>query len=188
MDAYTLDEFYYPSIFPVMFTPTLTWRALSGDYGINVAADVVSYNAAAPKKTRNVIERLTGKIPKIEIMRVKEETDLNEYQHLQYYYSSEEGQKALMNWVYADTDFCFNGVNARLEWLALRALSTGGFVLNSSNNAGTVTETTVDFGVPAANKVKTKVTWSPENAATATPISDIRSMVSKGVGQRLFTR
>ena len=90
VDAYTLDDFYYPSIFPVMFTPTLTWRALSGDYGINVAADVVSYNVAAPKKTRNVIERLTGKIPKIEIVRVKEETDLNEYQHLQYYYSSEE--------------------------------------------------------------------------------------------------
>ena len=52
VDAYTLDDFYYPSIFPVMFTPTLTWRALSGDYGINVAADVVSYNVAAPKKTR----------------------------------------------------------------------------------------------------------------------------------------
>ena len=148
VDAYTLDEFYYPSIFPIMFTPTLTWRALSGEYGINVAADVVSYNSAAPKKTRNVIERLTGKIPKVEIMRVKEETDLNEYQHLQYYYGSEEGQRALMNWVYADTDFCFNGVNARLEWLALRALSTGGFVLDSNNNAGTVTETTVDFGVP----------------------------------------
>lgn len=188
MDAYTLDEFYYPSIFPVMFTPTLTWRALSGDYGINVAADVISYNAAAPKKTRNVIERLTGKIPKIEIMRVKEETDLNEYQHLQYYYGSQEGQKALMNWVYADTDFCFKGVNARLEWLALRALSTGGFVLDSSNNAGTVTETTVDFGVPVANKVKTKVTWSAGNAATATPISDIRSMVSKGVGQGILIR
>ena len=28
VDAYTLDDFYYPSIFPVMFTPTLTWRAL----------------------------------------------------------------------------------------------------------------------------------------------------------------
>ncbi|MBQ1275960.1 MAG: hypothetical protein IIY15_01985, partial [Flavobacteriales bacterium] len=67
MDSYTLDEFYYPSIFPVMFTPTLTWRALSGEYGINVAADVVSYNSAAPKKTRNIVERLTGKIPKIEI-------------------------------------------------------------------------------------------------------------------------
>ena len=25
VDAYTLDDFYYPSIFPVMFTPTLTW-------------------------------------------------------------------------------------------------------------------------------------------------------------------
>ena len=188
VDAYTLDDFYYPSIFPVMFTPTLTWRALSGDYGINVAADVVSYNVAAPKKTRNVIERLTGKIPKIEIVRVKEETDLNEYQHLQYYYSSEEGQRALMNWVYADTDFCFKGVNARLEWLALRALSTGGFVLDSSNNAGTVTETTVDFGVPEEHKLKATTAWNEENAASATPISDIRSVVAKGVGEGMLLK
>ena len=188
VDAYTLDEFYYPSIFPIMFTPTLTWRALSGEYGINVAADVVSYNSAAPKKTRNVIERLTGKIPKVEIMRVKEETDLNEYQHLQYYYGSEEGQRALMNWVYADTDFCFNGVNARLEWLALRALSTGGFVLDSNNNAGTVRETTVDFGVPEANKLKSTVAWTAANADTATPISDIRSVVEKGIGKGILIK
>lgn len=186
--AYTLDEFYYPSIFPVMFTPTLTWRALSGEYGINVAADVVSYNAAAPKKTRNVIERLTGKIPKIEIVRVKEETDLNEYQHLQYYYGSEEGQRALMNWVYADPEFCFKGVNARLEWLALRALSTGGFVLDSTNNAGTVTETSVDFGVPEANKLKATVAWSDENAETATPITDIRNVVAQGVGKGILIK
>lgn len=188
LDAYALDEFYYPSFFPVMFTPTLTWRALSGDYGINVAADVVSYNAAAPRKTRNVIERLTGKIPKIEIVRVKEETDLNEYQHLQYYYGTQEGQRALMNWVYADTDFCFKGVNARLEWLALRALSTGGFVLDSTNNAGTVTETKVDFGVPDAHRIATSLTWSADNAATAKPISDIREVVSKGVGQGLVLK
>ena len=188
LDDYALDEFYYPSIFPVMFTPTLTWRALSGDYGINVAADVVSYNAAAPRKTRNVVERLTGKIPKIEIVRVKEETDLNEYQHLQYYYGSEEGQRALMNWVYADTDFCFKGVNARLEWLALRALSTGGFVLDSTNNAGTVTETKVDFGVPQAHRLAAGTAWSAANAADSTPIADIRAVVAQGVGQGLLLK
>lgn len=188
MDSYTLDEFYYPSIFPVMFTPTLTWRALSGEYGINVAADVVSYNSAAPKKTRNVVERLTGKIPKIEITRVKEESDLNEYQHLQYYYGSEEGQRALMAWVYGDTDFCFKGINARLEWLALRALSTGGFVLDSDNNAGIVTETSVDFGVPAEHKLSSSVAWKAENAATATPISDIRAMVERATGEGILLK
>ena len=188
MDSYTLDEFYYPSIFPVMFTPTLTWRALSGEYGINVAADVVSYNSAAPKKTRNVVERLTGKIPKIEITRVKEESDLNEYQHLQYYYGSEEGQRALMAWVYGDTDFCFKGINARLEWLALRALSTGGFVLDSDKNAGIVTETSVDFGVPAEHKLSSSVAWKAENAATATPISDIRAMVERATGEGILLK
>ena len=188
MDAYTLDDFYYPSIFPVMFTPTLTWRALSGEYGINVAADVISYNSVAPKKTRNVVERLTGKIPKIEITRVKEESDLNEYQHLQYYYGSQEGQRALMNWVYADTDFCFKGINARLEWLALRALSTGGFVLNSANNAGTVTETSVDFGVPSSHKISSSVAWTATNKTTATPITDIRSLVDKGTADGILIK
>lgn len=180
IESFTYDDYYYPSIFPLMFTPTLSWKALSSDLGIHVAADVVSFNATAPRKTRNLITRLTGDIPKIEILRVKEETDLNEYRQLQNYFGDREGQKAVMNWVYSDTEFCWAGVNARLEWLALRSLSTGKFILNSDNNAGVVTETQVDFGMPDSHK--TSVTNSWDDTANSTPITDIRKVVKTAMG------
>mgnify|MGYP001127819790 CR=1 FL=1 len=175
LNTLTLNAFYFPSLMPLKFSPTLTWKTLQADKGIPIAADVVSFNSSAPKKSRQVVERLSGDIPKILISRVKEESDLNEYQQLLHYANTEEGQRALVEFVYGDVEFCFDGVNARLEWLALRALSTGKITLNSSNNNGIVTETAVDFLVPTANKRGATAAWS--DTANAKPIDDIKAIV-----------
>jgi hypothetical protein len=173
----TLNAFSFPTLFPLKFSPTLTWKALQADQGIPIAADVVAYNSSAPKKTRQVVSRLTGDIPKIEISRIKEESDLNEYYQLQHYASTTEGAKAILDWIYDDVAFCFTGINARLEWLAMQALSLGKIALSKTNNAGIVTETAVDFLVPSGHKSGVAVTWTEGHSATGVPITNIKAIV-----------
>ena len=173
----TLNDFYYPSLFPLKFNPTLTWQALQADTGIPVAADVVAYNSASPKKTRDIVTKLQGDIPKIEISREKLESDLNKYNQLLHYANTAEGARAIVEWVYEDIDFCWKGVNARLEWLALQAISLGKISLSKTNNAGIVTENVVDFLVPTANKSGVAVTWTEGHSATGVPVTNIKAIV-----------
>jgi hypothetical protein len=185
VNTYNLNDFFYPSIFPLKFTPTLTWKSLEADLGLPIAADVVSYDATAPRKTRRVINRLSGDIPKIEIARDKKESELNEYYELLNYAKTTDGAQAILDWIYEDVEFCFKGVNARLEWLALRALSTGKVTLDKDNNNGVVTETAIDFMVPTAQKSGVTTIWS--TAASADPVANIKAKqkLAKAAGWRL---
>lgn len=187
VNTLTLNDFYYSTLFPLEFTPTLTWKTLAGERGVPVAADVISYDASAPKKTREIVEKLSGDIPKIDIKRVMGESKLNEYNQLLAYASTDAGKIALVKFMFDDVEFCFKGVNARLEWLALRALSTGKIILSKANNNGVVTETAVDFQVPGDNKKGVSVVWSAAKAATATPITNIRAIVklARKAGKKL---
>lgn len=175
LNKMTLNEFYFPTLFPFKFTPTLTWKALAGEQGVPVAADVIAFDSRAPRKTREVVERLTGDIPKIAIARDKSESDLNEYFQLLNYAQTVDGGNALLDWVFNDVEFCFKGVNARLEWLALQAISQGVVSLSKTNNAGIVTETAVDFLVPTTHKSGVSVPWA--TSATAAPITTIKAIV-----------
>lgn len=175
LNRLTLEDFYYPTLFPSKFTPTLTWKALAGEQGVPVAADVISFDSRAPRKTREIVERLQGDIPKIAIGRDKTESELNEYFQLQNFAQTTEGAIALLDWAFNDVEFCFRGVNARLEWIALQAISQGVVSLTKTNNAGIVTETAVDFLVPTAQKSGVAVPWT--TVATAAPITTIKAIV-----------
>jgi len=188
VNTYNLNQFYWPSLFPLKFTPTLTWKALQGNLGIPVAADVVSFDSTAPRKTRNVVERLQGDIPKIAVGRDKKESELNEYNMLLQYAKTAEGAKALLDWIYEDPEFCFQGVNARLEWLALRALSTGVISLDKTNNAGIVTETSVDFLVPKDQKSGVPVAWVEANAESFKPITVLKGKVKEAKAKGFVLR
>lgn len=175
LNKMTLNEFYFPTLFPFKFTPTLTWKALQGEQGVPVAADVVAFDSRAPRKTREIVERLQGDIPKIAIGRDKTESELNEYFQLLNFAQTTDGGTALLDWVFNDVEFCFKGVNARLEWLALQAISQGVVSLSKTNNAGIVTETAVDFLVPTGNKSGCAIAWT--SSATAVPITKIKTIV-----------
>lgn len=179
VNTYNLNEYYYPTLFPLKFTPTLTWKSLIADIGARVMADVVSFDSKAPRKSREVVGKATGDIPKISIGRDKTETEMNEYRTLLYYANTTEGSQAIMDWIYDDIEFCFNGVNNRLEWLALRAASTGKFSMTKDNNAGIVTAVDVDFLIPDGNKsgTGTDPLITAANAATSKPITKVKAIV-----------
>ncbi|WP_337043858.1 major capsid protein [Emticicia sp. 17c] len=185
-NEYTLADFYFPTLFPLKFVTSLKWESLEGDFGAPVAGDVISWDSRAPRKRREVVSKLSGSIPKIGVAREKTESQMNEYYILKRY-NDDAARKELLNWIWEDQAFCFKAVNARLEWLALRAASTGKVVLSNTNNEGIVTDAAVDFLIPAANKSGVSVSITVENAATSKPISKIREVVqaAKLKGKRL---
>jgi len=138
-------------------------------------ADVIEYNSSAPLKTRRVVTKTTGDIPKIAIKRQMDEKDMNDYNILKAVSQGDANRSSLLDIVFNDIDFCYTGVQARTEYLALQALSYGKITLTSSNNNGIITEEDCDFGIPAGNKGAVALQWS--QASGATPMTDIRTVV-----------
>lgn len=162
---------YYPNFFGLKKVSVLEWSTLVGDQGAPVMADAISFDATAPQKSREVIRKLSGDIPKIAVRRGMNEKDYNEYRRLQFDCNNDADKLALLNLAFKDTDFVYNAVRARMEWFCLQLLSRGGFALNASNNAGIVTVEFVGCGMPKENKRVSTADWA--NASTANGLQDI---------------
>ncbi|PNE28541.1 major capsid protein E [Tannerella sp. oral taxon 808] len=162
---------YFPNFFGVKKVSTLTWETLVGEQGAPVIADVISFDASAPQKSREVIRKLSGDIPKTALKRGMNERDYNEYLRLQYECNNDADKLALLNLAFKDQDFVYNAVRGRMEWFGLQLLSRGGFALNVTNNNGLVTVEFVGCGMPKENRRVSTADWS--NAATANGLQDI---------------
>lgn len=143
---------YFPNFFGIKPVTSLKWETLTGEKGAPVMAEVISYDASSPLKTRQVVNKKFGDIPKTSISRKLNENEWNKLRALRSDAGADANKQAILDIVFNDVDFCYNGVRARMEWLAMQALSQGKIILDSTNSAGVITETDVDFGIPADNK------------------------------------
>jgi hypothetical protein len=150
--AYDLKSYYYPTLFPLRETNFLTWKMLEAQSGFKIAADIVSRGATIPRKTRETVDRIQGDIPKISISREKHEDELTEYDIMVHMSSGNPDLKALVEFWAEDTKFCWDGVAARAEWIALKQISLGRVAFTNTNNAAIVTEYDVDYGIPSGQK------------------------------------
>jgi len=155
----------------------LTWETLVGEQGAPVIADVISFDASAPQKSREVIRKLSGDIPKTALKKGMNERDYNEYLRLQYECNNDADKLALLNLAFKDQDFVYNAVRGRMEWFGLQLLSRGGFALNVTNNNGLVTVEFVGCGMPKENRRVSTADWS--NAATANGLQDIADTLER---------
>ena len=150
---YDLKDFYYPTLFPLKETNRLDWKMLEAQAGLKIAADLVARGASIPKKTREAIARVQGDIPKISISREKLEDELTEYDIMVALSANNPDLTAIVEFWAEDTEFCWKGVAARAEWIALQEISLGRVKFTNSNNAAVVTEYDVDYQIPAAQKI-----------------------------------
>ena len=51
---------YFPNFFGVKKKTSLKWETLAGEKGAPVIADVISFDASAPQKTREVVSKISG--------------------------------------------------------------------------------------------------------------------------------
>ncbi len=181
-------ELFFPNFFPFKDTPFLNYQTLIGSQGNPVAADIVTYDASSPLKSRRVVSKLSGSIPPTRIKKKMSEEDLNTYNILKAQANTD--QSNLLDFIFNDIDSCVEGVLARMEWVALKALSQGYIELTKSNNDGIITAENIDFQMDAANKRVVKSgnsnrTW--DNPSTAKPITDIEDVneVALANGRRI---
>lgn len=183
IQEYNLGDLAYRNYFPTEYTTKLTFEALQAQFGAKVAADVVAMDSRAPRKGRQLPAKITGDIPKVEIARPKKESDLNTYRELLGVIQSTsmpaaraQAVRRLVSWMYEDTTFCLDGVNARMEYLAKQIASTGKYKLTLSNNeAGIVTPVEIKFGIPTGQITNSATNWwAASNVAK--PISDLKAL------------
>lgn len=162
--TYDLKAYYYPTLFPLKETNFLTWKMLEAQSGLKIAADLVSRGATIPKKMREAISRIQGDIPKISISREKHEDELTEYDILVAMSSNNPDLTALVEFWAEDTKFCWDGVAARAEWIALQQISLGKVKFTNSNNAAVVTEYDVDYMIPTTQKIGVNTSYTTGTA------------------------
>lgn len=178
VNTYDLKPYYYPTLFPLTETPFLTWKMLEGQAGLKIAADLVARGSSINKKTRNAISKISGDIPKIAISRDKQEDELTEYDIMLAMASTNPDLKAIVEFWAEDTQFCWTGVAARAEWIALKQISLGKVKFSNTNNASVVTEYDIDYQMPAAQKFGVNTVY---DAFAGKPITkDIPAALAKG--------
>lgn len=179
INTYDLKPYYYPTLFPLKETYTLTWKALEAQVGLKIAADLVARGATIDKKTRDAIARLQGDIPKIAVKRTKNEDELTDYEVMLAMTSQNPDLRALVEAWAEDTNFCWTAVAARLEWMALQEISLGKITLTNENNGSVISEYDVDYQIPAERKLGFQTgsaSWA--TSASAKPISkDFKNVV-----------
>ncbi|WP_278960901.1 major capsid protein [Bacteroides pyogenes] len=175
LNSRKVKPMFYPNFFGLKQKSSLKWETLTGEKGAPVVADVISYDASAPQKTREVIGKMSGDIPKTAVKRGMNESDWNEYQQLSRDCNGDADLKVLLDLSFKDQDFVYNAVRARYEWWCMQLMSKGGYTLNSTNNNGVVTEEFVGCGMPKANRKVAVKDWA--NADTADGLQDIEDVV-----------
>lgn len=166
---------YYPNFFGEKKKTSLKFETLTGEKGAPVIADVISFDASAPQKTRETIGKISGDIPKTAVKRGMNESDYYEYQQLVRDAQGDADQIEILNLAFKDQDFVYNAIRGRMEWWSMQLMSRGGFHLSAKNNNGVVTAEFVGCGMPAENKRKSSFDWS--DAAKANGLQDIEDTV-----------
>ena len=106
-------------------------KGAAGEKGAPVIADVISFDASAPQKTREVVSKISGDIPKTAVKRGMNESDYNEYKQLERDAQGDADQLDLLNLAFKDQDFVYNSVRGRFEWWCMQMMSRGGFHLSA---------------------------------------------------------
>ena len=173
----------YPNFFGLKKKASLKWETLVGEKGAPVIADVISFDSSAPQKTRELISKMSGDIPKTAVKRGMNESEYQEYQQLVRDAQGDADQLEILNLAFKDQDFVYNAIRGRAEWWGCQLMSRGGFTLSATNNGGVVTAECGGCVIPAENKQVATTDW--DTAATADGIADIEAAVleasSKGI-------
>ena len=111
---------YFANFFGFKRKATLTWETLVGEKGVPVIADVISFDASAPEKTREVIRKMSGDIPKTAVKRTMKESEYQEYKRLRYDARGDADQLELLDLAFKDQDFVYNAVRGRFEWACMQ--------------------------------------------------------------------
>ena len=124
----TLDmkPFLFGTYFPVKKVTGFDWKTLTNQLTKrNVAADLHADNGTIIRKRRPVFQSAKGDLPYIAISREMTRADMKRYQ-TERALAKDDDATALVEFWGEDVDFCANGVQSELEFIAWKLLSNAG--------------------------------------------------------------
>ena len=187
VNSVDVRPFQFATLFPVRRVNGFTWSTISNQLGRkNVAADIHSDNSTTVRKRRPMFESAKGDIPFISISRELTRSELKEFQVAYALAKSPDAAQLVQYWG-ADVDFCFNGVQSELEYIALKLVSNAGkLAFNTTTNATMANEFNLDYDVDEDLKMKTSTNWG--DASNADIIGDLREAVKAAREKNLHPR
>jgi hypothetical protein len=171
--------FLFGTHFPVKKVNAFTWKTLTNQNGRhNVAADIVADNATIQRKKRPIFQAANGDLPKIAISREMKRSEIKEYQVALALAGDPYAIELVQYWA-EDVDFCFNGVQSELEYIAWALASNAGVLaFTNTNNAAVATEFDIDYQIEENQRMKTSVSFA--NPTTADVIGTFAAAVKRG--------
>lgn len=168
---------WYKTYFPFGITQmSLTYTTVLGETALASAASVVSRDGETPLRRREALNKLSGEMPAIKVMRKLNESHYREYMTLQgTTVPDNEKKNQALKLIWDDTKYVSDSVDKRIDHLVLQGISTGKISINVDNNPDGLVIEDIDLGMPAENKIEGSV-WA--DAASATPITDIEDVVN----------
>jgi transposase len=168
--------FLFATHFPVRKVNGFIWRTLTNQLSkANVAADLHTDNGTIVRKHRPIFESAKGDIPFISISRELTRSEIKDYQTA-LAFAQDEDAVALVRFWGEDIDFCFNGVQSELEYIAWALASNAGKLsFTTTNNATYANEFDLDYDVDADLKKSTTSDWG--DAKSADIIGDLAKFV-----------
>lgn len=168
--------FLFATHFPVKKVNGFIWRTLQNQLAkSNVAADLHTDNGTILRKRRPIFESAKGDIPFISISRELTRSEIKDYQTALAFAQDEDAIKLVQYWG-EDVDFCFNGVQSELEYIAWKLFSNAGKLeFTTTNNATFANEFDLDYDVYDELKQTTTTDW--KNANNADIIGDLVKLV-----------
>ena len=177
-------SFLFSTHFPVRKVNGFIWRTLQNQLSkANVAADLHTDNGTIIRKHRPTFESAKGDIPFISISRELTRSEIKDYQTA-LAFAQDEDAAALVRFWGEDIDFCFNGVQSELEFIAWSLVSNAGKLsFTTTNNATYANEFDLDYDVDTDMKLKSSDDWA--DSANADIIGDLAKFVKHAKGLNL---
>ena len=184
LDSADAKPFQFAKYFTVKKVVGFNWHTLTNQVSkVNVAADLHADNGNIIRKKRPIFQSAKGDIPFLAISREMTRSELKDYQTALAMAGDADATK-LVNFWGEDVDYCFNGINSELEYIAWALLSNGAKLsFTTSNNASFANEFDLDYDVDAEQKKYTSTDWN--TAATADVIGDLRTIVKAAKAMNL---
>ena len=183
LNSIDVSDFLFATYFPLKRVNSGYWHVLSNQTGSkNVAADIHDLNSSTVTKVRKGHDSMSGRLPRIAIKREMDAATIIEYKTALALAGDDDAAKLVQYWG-NDIDFCFNGVQSELEYLAWAVVSNGGYLdINQTNNATLIADNGLDYHVDDEQKVTADSDWT--NKATADIIGDLANIIqtAKGAG------
>lgn len=176
--------FLFATHFPVKKVNGFIWRTLQNQLAkSNVAADLHTDNGTILRKRRPIFESAKGDIPFISISRELTRSEIKDYQTALAFAQDDDAIKLVQYWG-EDVDFCFNGVQSELEYIAWKMFSNAGKLeFTTTNNATFANEFDLDYDVYDELKLNTSTDWKDSKSADI--IGDLVKLVKKAKDMNL---